>query len=57
MEIILPGETLGVLIWIGIAIFVIALAVLIANKHLTTLGKFLLCLGAFLCQLLVVCLR
>lgn len=47
MEIILPGETLSVLLWFGIAVFVIANAVLIANKHLTTFEKFVLCLGTF----------
>lgn len=47
MEFILPGETLSVLIWFGFVVFFIAIALLIANKHLTTLEKFLLCLGVF----------
>lgn len=47
MNFILPSETLNVLVWVAIAVFIISIALLISNKHLTTLEKFALCLGTF----------
>jgi lipopolysaccharide export LptBFGC system permease protein LptF len=47
MDLILPGETLSVLIWIGITVFLITVTVLILNKQLTNLEKFALFVATF----------
>lgn len=47
MEFVISGTLFKVLIWFGIGIFGISIAVVLSNKRLSTLQRFLLCLGTF----------